>query len=550
MDSISKNIVLEVKDLSVSFKQKQKWNEVTHKINFYIEEREILGLVGESGSGKSVSSLAIMNLLDKRIAKITNGEIVFNGKHKAMIFQEPMTALNPVKKCGPQVEEMLLTNTSISKKDAKKKVLQLFEEVLLADVKRIYKSYPHSLSGGQRQRVMIAMALSIEPELLIADEPTTALDVTVQKTILQLLKKLQQKHNMAVLFISHDLGVVKSIADKIAVIYKGEIVEMNTADNIFRNPQHIYTKSLIASRPPLTYKPKRLMTIGDFMNRESIKQIELQEEINKNYIHQIENPIPLLQIKDLQIDYVIKRSPLGRITKRFHAIDKVGFEVMKGETLGLVGESGCGKTTIGRAITRLIDISSGDIIFEGKNLNNLTKAEKHQLRKDIQIIFQDPYSSLNPRKTIGAAIEEPMEVFHLYDSKKRKEKALELLNKTGFSEEFYSRYPHQLSGGQRQRVGIARALALNPKLIICDESVSALDVSVQAQVLNLLNDLKRDFGFTYIFISHDLSVIKYMSDRMIVMQKWKIIEQGNAEEIYNNPKQEYTQKLIDSIYIC
>ncbi len=549
MEQEDNNIVLCVKDLSVSFKRNKSWKEVTHKVSFSISKGEILGLVGESGSGKSVSSMAVMGLLDKKIAKITNGEIIFNGKNKAMIFQEPMTALNPVKKCGPQVDEMLLANKEITKNEAKNKTLQLFKEVLLPDVERVYNSYPHTLSGGQRQRVMIAMALSIEPELLIADEPTTALDVTVQKTILELLKTLQRKHNMAVLFISHDLGVVHSISDKIAVIYKGEIVEMNTSDNIFHNPQHIYTKSLIASRPPIDSKPTRLKTIADFLESNNDTDKTVCEEKNLITETKIDYTNPILQVKDLEIDYTLKRNFFGKITKRFHAIDKVCFDVYKGETLGLVGESGCGKTTVGRAITRLIDISSGNIIFEGKSLDKLSKQEKHNLRKDIQIIFQDPYSSLNPRKTIGSAIEEPMQVFNLYTSQERKTKTLELLSKTGLGDDFYSRYPHELSGGQRQRVGIARALALNPKLIICDESVSALDVSVQAQVLNLLNDLKRDFGFTYIFISHDLSVVKYMSDRIIVMQKGRIVEQGDAQEIYSNPKEEYTKKLIDSIYI-
>lgn len=521
MEDNRQNIVLEVRDLSVSFKQNKIFREVIHKINFFIQKGEILGLVGESGSGKSVSSLAIMGLLDKKIAKITNGEIIFQGKHKTMIFQEPMTALNPVKKCGQQVDEMLLLNTSISKKQAKQKTLQLFREVLLPDVERVYNSYPFSLSGGQLQRVMIAMALSIEPELLIADEPTTALDATVQKTILELLKNLQRKYNMAVLFISHDLGVVHNIADRIAVIYKGEIVETNTKDNIFVNPQNEYTKSLIASR--------------SYCMNCSPKHITMD--------------LPILQVKDLEVDYIMKRNFLGKITKRFHAINKVNFSLYKGETLGIVGESGCGKTTIGRAITRLIDISSGQIIFEGRSLAQLTKKEKHEIRKDIQIIFQDPYSSLNPRQTIGASIEEPMKVFNLYDAKQRKDKAIELLTRTGLGEEFFMRYPHQLSGGQRQRVGIARALSLNPKIIICDESVSALDVRVQAQVLKLLNDLKKDFGFTYIFISHDLSVVKYMSDRIIVMQKGRIVEQGNTMDIYNHPKEEYTKKLIDSVCI-
>lgn len=545
---MNEDILLDVKHLSIAFKQEKRFREVIKDVSFSINKGQTLGLVGESGSGKSVSSLAIMGLLDKKISRIVSGEITFLGKNKAMIFQEPMTALNPVIRCGAQVDEMLLLHYNINKQEAKQKTLELFKEVLLPDVQRVYNSYPFELSGGQRQRVMIAMAICCKPELLIADEPTTALDVTVQSTILDLLKDLQYKYNMSILFISHDLGVVHSISDKIAVIYKGNIVEQGLAEDIFQNPKEPYTKSLIASRPPLDKKPERLLTVNDFM-QDKVPQVKvLTDEQIEQHNKKLYKSEPILQVKDLEINYPLKRNLFGKTIKELHAIDKLNFDVYKGETLGLVGESGCGKSTVGKAITRLIDISSGKICFEGKNLDSLTKIEKHTLRKDIQIIFQDPYSSLNPRKQIGLAIEEPMQVYNLYkDVKLRKDKVIELLNKVGLDETYYHRYPHQLSGGQRQRIGIARALSLKPKLIICDESVSALDVSVQAQVLNLLNDLKQDFSFTYIFISHDLSVVKYMSDRIIVMKQGRIVENGLAHEIYYHPKQPYTKQLISAI---
>ena len=563
------NLLLEVKDLCVSFKRDKTWTEVLHGVSFSINKGEVLGLVGESGSGKSVSSLAIMGLLDKKIAKITKGEIIFHqnngektlhledfeekdfqklrGKHIAMIFQEPMTALNPVKKCGPQVDEMILTHFNISKQEAKKKTLELFKEVLLPDIERAYNAYPHELSGGQRQRIMIAMAISCEPEMLIADEPTTALDVTVQKTILSLISSLQNKHNMSVLFISHDLGVVKNMCNKAVVIYRGKIIEQNSIENIFNNAQEPYTKGLIASRPPLDYKTERLLTINDFMNNEKIEINKISPLQQEQIRQKIYENTPILTVDGLNIEYILKKNIFGKASKKFHAIKDVSFEVYKGETLGLVGESGCGKTTIGRAIMQLIETKSGNISFKGMNLKTMTAKQRHEIRKKIQIVFQDPYSSLNPRKTIGATIEEPMEVFNLLDNGKRKQKTMELLSQVGLSEDFYSRYPHELSGGQRQRIGIARALALEPELIICDESVSALDVSVQAQVLNLLNDLKKNYGFTYIFISHDLGVVKYMSDRIIVMKSGEIIEKNYAEAIYNNPENDYTKKLIASI---
>lgn len=519
--------MLEVKDLKISFLRNKQWHEVVKGISFNVQRGETLAIVGESGSGKSVTSLAIMGLLDKKKSKI-EGNIDFEGKRISMIFQEPMTALNPVMKCGKQMME-----TGISKE----KCLSLFEEVLLPDVQKAFNSYPHQLSGGQRQRVMIAMALSLEPDILIADEPTTALDVTVQKAVLDLMKQLQKKYNIGIIFITHDLGVVHQIADKVAVIYKGEIVEEASNEEIFSNPQNPYTKGLLASRPPLNKRPKRLSTVSDFLNQRADNQ-EIETKIERENKHQsIYSHTPLLQAKNLHIQY-----------GKFIAIPSLSFDLYKGETLGLVGESGCGKSTLGYSLMNLIENAKGEIYFENRLISNLKKKDLKQLRKEIQIIFQDPYSSLNPRLTIGRAIEEVLIVHKIEkDKNKRKEMVMEMLEKVGLEREHYERYPHEFSGGQRQRIGIARALILKPKLIICDESVSALDVSVQATVLNLLNDLKKEFQLTYIFISHDLAVVKYMSDRMMVMRKGEIEQIGEADEIYTNPQTQYTKTLISSI---
>lgn len=519
--------MLEVKDLKISFLRNKQWHEVVKGISFNVQRGETLAIVGESGSGKSVTSLAIMGLLDKKKSKI-EGNIDFEGKRISMIFQEPMTALNPVMKCGKQMME-----TGISKE----KCLSLFEEVLLPDVQKAFNSYPHQLSGGQRQRVMIAMALALEPDILIADEPTTALDVTVQKAVLDLMKQLQKKYNIGIIFITHDLGVVHQIADKVAVIYKGEIVEEASNEEIFSNPQNPYTKGLLASRPPLDKRPKRLSTVSDFLNQRADNQeIETKTE-RKNKHQSIYSHTPLLQAKNLHIQY-----------GKFIAIPSLSFDLYKGETLGLVGESGCGKSTLGYSLMNLIENAKGEIYFENRLISNLKKKDLKQLRKEIQIIFQDPYSSLNPRLTIGRAIEEVLIIHKIEkDKNKRKEMVMEMLEKVGLEREHYERYPHEFSGGQRQRIGIARALILKPKLIICDESVSALDVSVQATVLNLLNDLKKEFQLTYIFISHDLAVVKYMSDRMMVMRKGEIEQIGEADEIYTNPQTQYTKTLISSI---
>ena len=561
--------LIEVDNLRISFLGQKQWSEVVKGISFSINRGEIVGLVGESGSGKSVSSLAIMGLLPERYSKINEGKILFydkddtpidltqltekdyqsfRGDKVAMIFQEPMTALNPVQKCGSQVMEMILLHNKITKSKAKQRVLELFKEVLLPDVDRVYNSYPFELSGGQKQRVMIAMALSCNPDLLIADEPTTALDVTVQKTILELLKSIQDKYGIGILFITHDLGVIKQIADRVIVLYKGEIVEKGDVNKVFFNPQHSYTKGLLASRPPIEKRPKRLLTVSDFLSNKNQEQVLITKEQRQENHKLLYSQEPLLRVNDLSVEYVVKKNLFGKITKKKIAANKVSFDVFKGETLGLVGESGCGKTTVGRAILQLIEAASGQIEFDGKLLTQMKGEELRKIRKDIQIIFQDPYSSLNPRLSIGQAIEEPLIVHNIYsNAKERKERVISLMEKVGLDASQYNRYPHQFSGGQRQRIGIARSLALEPKIIICDESVSALDVSVQAQVLNLLNDLKNDFGFTYIFISHDLSVVKYMSDRMIVMQKGNIVEQGESDSIYANPQTQYTQKLISSI---
>ncbi len=467
------------------------------------------------------------------------------GNKIAMIFQEPMTSLNPVLTCGDQVMEVILLHKKVTKTEAKQQTIDWFEKVKLPNPDTIFNRYPHQLSGGQKQRVMIAMAMCCEPALLICDEPTTALDVTVQKTVLQLIKELQKQSNMGVIFITHDLGVVAEIADRAVVMYKGEIVEQDMVKEIFINPRHPYTKALLACRPVNHERGKRLPVVSDFLE----KQISNPEQgITNIEVKEPDRSQALMTVSNISVWFPAKKTFFGKASSFTKAVDDVSFEVLKGETLGLVGESGCGKTTLGRTLLRLIEPTAGKITYNGIDLTAKKRDELRSLRKEVQIIFQDPYSSLNPRITIGAAIAEPMKVHAiLATSKERKNKVIELLEKVNLKAEHFTRYPHEFSGGQRQRIVIARALALNPSFIVCDESVSALDVSVQAQVLNLLNDLKKEFGFTVIFISHDLSVVRYISDRILVMNKGKIEETGNADDIYFNPQSDYTKKLIASI---
>lgn len=560
--------LLSINDLSVDFIAESGITNALKNISFAVNRGEVVALVGESGSGKSVTSLSILQLLPSPPVRYSSGEILFSedgeqvinllhrkrnelqdirGNKIAMIFQEPMTSLNPVLTCGDQVMEAILLHKKIPKETAKQKTIEWFEKVKLPDPKAMFNGYPHQLSGGQKQRVMIAMAMSCEPALLICDEPTTALDVTVQKTILQLIKELQKQSGMGVIFITHDLGVVAEIADRAVVMYKGEIVEQNMVKNIFTNPQHPYTKALLACRPVNHERGKRLPVVSDFMD--DLRTETVKKDIATTILSTVSTKTDLLlSVQQLSVWYPARRTLFGRAHEFTKAVDSVSFDVYKGETLGLVGESGCGKTTLGRTLLRLVEPTNGKIIYNGADLTARNNDELHSLRKEIQIIFQDPYSSLNPRLTIGSAISEPMKVHGLFTSdKQRKEKVTELLEKVNLRPDHFNRYPHEFSGGQRQRIVIARALALTPSFIVCDESVSALDVSVQAQVLNLINDLKREFGFTVIFISHDLSVVRYISDRIMVMNKGRIEESGPADDIYFNPQSVYTKNLIAAI---
>lgn len=563
--------LLIVNNLRIDFCREDKWQEVVHGIDFEVYKGKTLGIVGESGSGKSVSNLAIMQLLDRRKSRIKSDAIILNnqdistlsdnemtdirGKKIAMIFQEPMTSLNPVYKCGFQVmEAMGRQKTKDERQKAKEKVLELFRKVMLPRPEVIFDKYPHELSGGQKQRVMIAMALISNPQILIADEPTTALDVTVQKEILNLLKELQRENGMGMIFITHDLGVVSEIADDVIVMNKGVIVERGAAKDILNDPQHPYTKGLVACRPPINYRLERLPIVKEFLdgvwNDESQikKELLITDEERKEYHQKLYSQEPILKVKNLKTWYPLRKGIFSKTYDYIKPVDDVSFDVYPGETLGLVGESGCGKTTLGRSILRLVEPTSGTIIFEDNDITQLKSSELRNYRKQAQIIFQDPYSSLNPKICIGEAIAEPMMVHGIEnDPVKRREKVCSLLEEVGLEASHYQRYPHEFSGGQRQRICIARALAVNPKLIICDESVSALDVSVQAQVLNLLNRLKKDFHFTYIFISHDLSVVRFMSDRVLVMFGGKIQELNEADALFNNPQNDYTKKLIAAL---
>ena len=554
-----KSALLKVENLSISFPNEAELTQVVHGISYEVFPNEIVGIVGESGSGKSVSSLAAMGLLGKN-AKI-EGELTFENKNLlalsdtewqkirgneiSMIFQEPMSSLNPSMKCGQQVIEVLQQHKKQSKQEARFELLRLFEKVKLPRPESIFSAYPHQISGGQKQRVMIAMAIACKPKLLIADEPTTALDVSVQKEILLLLKELQQETQMSVLFISHDLEVIAQLCQRVLVMHQGNLVEQNTTEAIFETPKELYTKALIASRPSTKNRVFPLPTVSDFLNNSVSTEAELISERQKKHEKIYANP-PLLEVKGLVKKFIDQKNWWSKKVE-FQAVKQVDLQIYEGETLGLVGESGCGKSTLGNLILRLDQPNAGQIFYKGKDITHLKGEELRKLRREIQLIFQDPFSSLNPRIPVGEAIMEPMKVHALYNSnQERKQKALQLLKRVGLEEIHFTRYPHEFSGGQRQRIGIARTIAVQPKLIVCDESVSALDISVQAQVLNLLNELKEDFGFTYLFISHDLAVVKYMADQLLVMKEGEIVERGEADAVYASPKHAYTKMLLEA----
>ncbi len=569
-----------------------------------VKAGQTLGIVGESGSGKSVTSLSVMQLLPMQTARMEEGsKIYFEGQNLldlsddkirsirgsdiSMIFQEPMTSLNPVYTTGNQVIEAIMLHQQVSYQEAEAKTIELFREVGIPDPEQRIHMYPHEMSGGQKQRVMIAMALSCNPKILIADEPTTALDVTIQAQILDLLRSLRDNRGMGMIFITHDLGVIAEIADEVAVMYRGKLVEYGDVKSIYENPQHPYTKGLLACRPKLDSKLRKLPTVPDYMDTvydDSGEYTINEKELDPGWLKNMEtdgrgrhlypptrlkalgyssNPHdypsdttfagedeqPLLQVKDLKMHFPIQKGLFGKVVDHVKAVDGVTFDVYRGQTLGFVGESGCGKTTTGRAVMRLIDPTAGQVIFDGKDITTMSQSELRSYRKRFQIIFQDPYGSLNPRKTIETTIMEPMEVHGIGSNyEERREMVLDLLEKVGLpGRQYLNRYPHEFSGGQRQRICIARSLSLEPDLIICDESVSALDVSVQAQVLNLLKKLQAEMGLTYIFISHDLSVVKFMSDMMAVMNEGKFVEYGPSESIYQNPQEAYTERLIAAI---
>ncbi len=562
--------LLSVRQLSVEFDTSEGLVEAVKGVSMDLYPGRCHGLVGESGSGKSVTALAIMRLLSRSTARISSGEVLFRhprkgmidllslsdkemqeirGRYAGMVFQEPMTSLNPVHRCGAQVSEVVLQHTGAGRARARQKALALFDEVQLPDPQRIYRAWPHELSGGQKQRVMIAMAMACDPLLLIADEPTTALDVTVQSNILKLIHRLRERHGMGVLFISHDLGVIHSVADSLSVMRHGRVVEDGQRDSVLKAPGHPYTKALLACKPPLDARPRRLAVVEDFLEGGLRHEAPVPAGPDKTPgWHKRQAEEPILEVKSLSSHFVSKRNLLGRPLAYHKAVDDISFTVYEGETLGLVGESGCGKTTLGRSIMQLIRARSGQVIYRGTDLARLSDGRLRRMRPKFQIIFQDPYASLTPGIRIGRAIMEPMRLHGILKNREeREERIMYLLERVGMERKHYHRYPHEFSGGQRQRICIARALAMDPEFIVCDESVSALDVSVQAQVLNLLNELKAGFDLTYIFISHDLSVVKYMSDRIMVMRDGRMVELNEADQLYASPQTEYTRQLIAAL---
>lgn len=560
MDSI-----VQIKNLSIDFKTDESIVHAVKNISFDIPKGKTVGLVGESGSGKSVTSLATMRLIPNPPGKISSGQILFEGtdllklseaqmrtirgKKISMIFQEPMTSLNPVFTVGDQIAETLLIHEKVSNTQAMARTLDLMNQVGIPNPSQRINSYPHELSGGQRQRIMIAMAIACNPQLLICDEPTTALDVTIQKQILDLLHSLQDKYKMSMLFITHDLGVIADIADDVVVMYRGEIVEQGHVKNIFNSPKHPYTKGLLACRPSLEAKTARLPTVSDFMTETGKEKSPDFTKLGEKTVRtNTDKNSVLLELTDVKKHFPIRGGIFGGIKSYVKAVDGVSLKVHKGRTLGLVGESGCGKSTLGRTILRLIEPTAGEIKYNGINLPTLNPSEMRKMRRKLQIIFQDPYASLNPRMTIGSAIMEPMVIHDLYKSKEeRLENCQLLMDRVGLDRNFMNRYPHEFSGGQRQRICIARALAVQPEFVICDESVSALDVSIQAQILNLLLDLQEEFHLTYIFISHDLAVVKFISDEVAVMYNGVIVEKADSNTIYENPQHDYTKKLLSAI---
>lgn len=560
--------LLEINNLSIDFLSESGNTRAVDSISLRLDRGETLGIVGESGSGKSVTALSVMRLLPAPPAQIRSGQILYyadqtpvdllhlpdkdmqhiRGADIAMIFQEPMTSLNPVFRCGHQVTEALQLHRKMDFQTARAATLELFDRVKLPEPSRIFDAYPHQISGGQKQRVMIAMAMSCNPNLMIADEPTTALDVTVQKAILDLMRELREASGLSMLFISHDLGVVSEICDRVAVMFRGKIVEEGTAQEILQHPQHPYTRGLVACRPSLHRRLRRLPTVPDFLENTGFEARVITPAETTARAEALYAEAPLLEVKNLQVRFPKKKNWLGQPTEWLNAVDQVSFEVYPGETFGLAGESGCGKTTLGRSIAWLTTAQNGTVLYKGVDLQQLTPEALLPFRREIQVVFQDPYSSLNPRMSIGDAIMEPMQVHQLHESNRiRRQKTIQLLETVGLQADHFQRYPHEFSGGQRQRICVARALALEPRLLICDEMVSALDVSVQATVLNLLLELREKLGLTYLFISHDLSVIKQMCDRVLIMNRGKIEELGFPDAVYQNPEKEYVRRLIEAI---